>query len=209
MPGWPSSGVRGLRPRRLARFSMWGGTLRPWIAFMASAWPSTNVMPSAAQRSATQYHVNMHSTCHILITRPHLEAVRRPHQRDPSPRHRYRELPVSRSGGEVQRVQPSSPALAPRSNRRARTWCPDPGWKPPNVKCLCAPVPSTAGDLARHDAMFHQVDRNRYPEGSRNAGASNESLIGMVANLRTETRYSEDGVPSPVRPSAFSAVSRP
>ena len=31
-------------------------------AFIASACPSTNVMPSAAQTSATQYHVNMHST---------------------------------------------------------------------------------------------------------------------------------------------------
>ena len=33
----------------------------PWMAFMASAWPSTNVMPSATQTSASQYQVNMHS----------------------------------------------------------------------------------------------------------------------------------------------------
>ena len=35
--------------------------LPPWMAFIASAWPSTNAMPSAAQTSASQYHVNMHS----------------------------------------------------------------------------------------------------------------------------------------------------
>jgi len=35
--------------------------LPPFMAFIASAWPNTNVMSSAAQRSATQYHVNMHS----------------------------------------------------------------------------------------------------------------------------------------------------
>jgi hypothetical protein len=31
------------------------------MAFIASAWPSTKAMPSDAQRSASQYHVNMHS----------------------------------------------------------------------------------------------------------------------------------------------------
>ena len=35
--------------------------LPPWMAFIASAWPSTNGMPSAAQTSASQYQVNMHS----------------------------------------------------------------------------------------------------------------------------------------------------
>ena len=35
--------------------------LPPWMAFMANAWPRTKAMPSAAQTSATQYHVNMHS----------------------------------------------------------------------------------------------------------------------------------------------------
>ena len=35
--------------------------LPPWIAFIASAWPNTNAIPSAAHTSASQYHVNMHS----------------------------------------------------------------------------------------------------------------------------------------------------
>jgi hypothetical protein len=33
----------------------------PWMAFIARAWPSTNGIPSAAQTSASQYQVNMHS----------------------------------------------------------------------------------------------------------------------------------------------------
>jgi hypothetical protein len=41
--------------------------LPPWIAFIARAWPSTKAIPSAGQRSAIQYHVNMHSTA---TTRP-------------------------------------------------------------------------------------------------------------------------------------------
>src|SRR3990170_1411350 len=31
------------------------------MAFIARAWPSTNAMPSAAHRSARQYHVNLPS----------------------------------------------------------------------------------------------------------------------------------------------------
>ena len=31
------------------------------MAFIASAWPSTNGISSAAQRSASQYQVNMHA----------------------------------------------------------------------------------------------------------------------------------------------------
>jgi len=35
--------------------------LPPWMAFIASAWPRTKAIPSAAQISASPYHVNMHS----------------------------------------------------------------------------------------------------------------------------------------------------
>jgi len=41
--------------------------LPPWMAFMASAWPSTKGMPSFAQRSASQYQVKVHSAA---ATRP-------------------------------------------------------------------------------------------------------------------------------------------
>ena len=36
--------------------------LPPWMAFMYRAWPRTKGMFSRAQRSASQYQANMHST---------------------------------------------------------------------------------------------------------------------------------------------------
>src|SRR3989442_7133500 len=56
----------GRRPPRRRTAILWESSLSffafpPWMAFIARACPSTKAMPSAAHRSASQYHVNMHS----------------------------------------------------------------------------------------------------------------------------------------------------
>src|ERR1700674_1174807 len=47
------------------------------MAFIAGAWPSTKAMPSAAHRSASQYHVNVHSALEPVHVRPAAREVQK------------------------------------------------------------------------------------------------------------------------------------